>query len=77
MTDLEAVNMFPYYFLISDRSALTRYPNVTICVYQKMLPGDFSPGGATTEEFLAKARPGILTCPGIKYPVREIPHSDI
>ena len=30
----------------------------------------------TAEEFLAKARPGIPTRPGIKYPVRETPHSD-
>ena len=31
----------------------------------------------TAEEFSAKARPGIPTHPGIKYPVRETPHSDL
>ena len=32
---------------------------------------------ATPEEFLARVRPSIPAHPGIKYPVRETPHSDI
>ena len=37
--------MFRYYFLISDRSALTRDPNFAIFEQNTFLPSDFSPGG--------------------------------
>ncbi len=74
--------MVRYFFLFSDRSAHTKDQNFGM-FDQNMFCQAISARRATTttattaKEFLAQARPGISTHPGIKYPVPGNPLAPI